>query len=170
LVDLGAQIDAGKIKVVVTLGEDLAAAGLNAGQLAKISVIVLGTHANSMAGGAAVVFPTLTAFEKSGTFVNQQFRIQKFLKAVPPIAGATDDLIVLAKLVGAAGGAMLPTEVYALWKSIAAAVPALATTTFANLPETGQLLDATPFSALPFVEGETLHYKPAQPVVAAANA
>ena len=170
LVDLGAQIDAGKIKVVVTLGEDLAAVGLNAGQLAKISLIVLGTHANSMAGGATVVFPTLTTFEKSGTFVNQQFRIQKFLKAVPPIAGATDDLIVLAKLVGAAGGATLPTEVYALWKIIAAAVPALATTTFANLPETGQLLDATPFSALPFVEGETLHYKPAQPVVAAANA
>jgi NADH-quinone oxidoreductase subunit G len=69
-----------------------------------------------------------------------------------------------------AGPPTLPTEVNALWKTIAAAVPALATTTFANLPETGQLLDATPFSALPFVEGETLHYKPAQPVVAAANA
>jgi NADH-quinone oxidoreductase subunit G len=38
--------------------------------------------------------------------------------------------------------------------------------TFVNLPETGLLLDATPFAALPFVEGETLHYKPAAPAAA----
>ena len=37
---------------------------------------------------------------------------------------------------------------------------ALGTMTFANLPETGLLLDATPWMALPFVEGETLHFKP----------
>jgi NADH-quinone oxidoreductase subunit G len=57
-----------------------------------------------------------------------------------------------------------------VWKLIVAEVPALATMTYANLPETGLLLDATPFAALPFAEGETLHYKPAQPVVAAATA
>jgi NADH-quinone oxidoreductase subunit G len=33
--------------------------------------------------------------------------------------------------------------------------------TFANLPATGLLLDATPYAALPFAEGETLHFKPA---------
>jgi NADH-quinone oxidoreductase subunit G len=116
------------------------------------------------------VLPTLTVFEKSGTFVNQQFRIQKTLKAVPAAAGATDDLVVLAQLVAAAGGAALPADLAALWKVIAAEVPALATMTFATIPETGLVLDATPFAALPFVEGETLHYKPAQPAVAAATA
>ena len=40
-------------------------------------------------------------------------------------------------------------------------VPALAKATFANLPETGLLLDAAPYAALPFAEGETLHFKPA---------
>jgi NADH-quinone oxidoreductase subunit G len=40
-------------------------------------------------------------------------------------------------------------------------VPALGTVTYANLPETGLLLDATPWAGLPFVEGEGLHYKPA---------
>jgi NADH-quinone oxidoreductase subunit G len=102
--------------------------------------------------------------------VNQQVRIQKFLKAVPAAAGATDDLVVLAKLLASAGGPALPAEVNALWKIIAAEISALATSTFANLPETGLLLDAAPFAALPFVEGETLHYKPGQPAVAAANA
>jgi NADH-quinone oxidoreductase subunit G len=79
-------------------------------------------------------------------------------------AGATDDLVVLAKLVNAAGSPV-PSEINALWKVIAAEIPALGTMTFANLPETGLLLDATPWAALPFAEGETLHYKPGKAAV-----
>ena len=167
LTELSAAIDAGTVTTVVSLGEDLATAGLTAAQLTKISVVYLGTHANATSAAAKIILPTLTGFEKSGTFVNQQFRIQKFLKAVPGPVGATDDLVVLAKLVTAAGTAIAASEVGPLWKLIAAEVPALGTMTFANLPETGLLLDATPYAALPFAEGETLHYKPAaQPAAA----
>jgi NADH-quinone oxidoreductase subunit G len=169
LTDLGAAIDAGTVTTVVSLGEDLAAAGLTAAQLTKVSVVYLGTHANATSAAARIILPTLTVFEKSGTFVNQQFRIQKFLKAVPGPAGATDDLVVLARLATAAGAAVPASDVSALWKLIAAEVPALGTMTFANLPDTGLLLDATPYAALPFAEGETLHYKPAaQPAAATA--
>ncbi len=161
LAALAADIDSGKVKTVVSIGEDLAEAGLTAAQLAKVAIVYLGTHANATSAAARVVFPTLTIFEKSGTFVNQQFRIQKFLKAVPGPTGLPDDLVVLAKLASAAGSSV-PSEINALWKLIAAEIPALGTMTFANLPETGLLLDATPWSGLPFVEGETLHYKPAK--------
>ncbi len=160
LPDLAASIDAGKVKVVVSIGEDLAAAGLTAAQLAKVSVIYLGTHANATSAAAKVVLPTLSVFEKNGTFVNQQFRLQKFAKAVPGPQGATDDLIVLAKL-AAAVGAMVASDLGSVWKLLAAEIPNLAPITYANLPETGLLLDATSFATLPFVEGETLHYKPA---------
>ena len=160
LAALGAAIDAGQVKTVVSVGEDLFAAGLNATQLAKVAVIYLGTHANATSGSAKVLLPTLTVFEKSGTFVNQQFRLQKFLKVVPGVSGATDDLVVLSKLVAATGGAA-PSDLNPLWKALSAEVPALGTVTFANLPETGLLLDATPWAALSFVEGETLHFKPA---------
>jgi NADH-quinone oxidoreductase subunit G len=44
---------------------------------------------------------------------------------------------------------------------LAAEVPSLATVTYANLPSTGLLLDGTAWAALPFIEGETLHFKPA---------
>ncbi|HRJ47185.1 MAG TPA: 2Fe-2S iron-sulfur cluster-binding protein [Opitutaceae bacterium] len=161
LTGLAADIDAGKVRVVVAINEDLAAAGLTAAQLAKVSVIYLGTHKNATSDAAKVVIPTLTVFEKSGTFVNQQFRLQKFLKAIPGAAGATDDLVVLARLVAAAGGATVASDLAGVWKSLAAAVPALGAVTFANLPETGLLLDAAPFAALPFAEGATLHYRPA---------
>ena len=164
LTGLAADIDAGKVKAVVAIGEDLAEAGLTPAQLAKVAIVYLGTHANATSAAARVVFPTLTIFEKSGTFVNQQFRIQKFLKAVPGPVGAADGLLVIAKLLAALGTAA-PSELNALWKVLAAEIPALGTMTFANLPETGLLLDATPWAGLPFVEGETLHFKPAKPAV-----
>jgi NADH-quinone oxidoreductase subunit G len=158
---LAADIDAGKVKTVISIGEDLTAAGLTSAQLAKIAVVYLGTHANATSESAKVLIPTLTVFEKSGTLVNQQFRIQKFAKAVPGVAGATDDLVVLAKLIAAVGGGEVAGEINALWKAITAEVPALGTMTYQNIPGDGLLLDGTPFAALPFVEGATLHYQPA---------
>jgi NADH-quinone oxidoreductase subunit G len=106
------------------------------------------------------VFPTLTVFEKAGTFVNQQFRIQKFAAAVPGLAGASDDLAVLTRLLAAAGGPTLPAEVNALWPVIAAEVKPLETALYRNIPATGLLLDRTPWAGLPFAEGETLHHTP----------
>ncbi|GAB1488071.1 2Fe-2S iron-sulfur cluster-binding protein [Opitutaceae bacterium] len=167
LTALASAIDAGQVKTVISVGEDLAAAGLTAAQLAKVSVIYVGTHANATSAAAKVVLPTLTVFEKSGSFVNQQFRIQKFFKAVPGLVGATDDLVVLSRLVAAAGGAAQPADLAGLWAVIAAEVPALAHVTHAKLPETGLLLDSTSWAGLPFVEGETLHYKPAAAAVTA---
>jgi NADH-quinone oxidoreductase subunit G len=166
LTDLAASIDAGKVKVVITVGEDLVAAGLTAAQLANVSVVYLGTHANATSAAAKIVFPTLSVFEKNGTFVNQQFRLQKFAKAVPGPQGATDDLIVLAKLTAAASSAPMSSDLGSLWTLISAEIPAFATTSYAQVPETGLLIDATPFAALPFVEGETLHFKPAAAAVA----
>ena len=52
-------------------------------------------------------------------------------------------------------------------RSVSTEAKPLALATYANVPATGLLLDGTPWAALPFVEGETLHYKPA---VAAATA
>jgi NADH-quinone oxidoreductase subunit G len=161
LTALGADIDAGKVKTVLSVGEDLTVAGLTAAQLAKVAVIYLGTHKNATSDAAKIVIPTLTVFEKAGTFVNQQFRLQKFAKAVPALAGVADDLATLSALLTAVGGAVVPAELGGLWALLAAEVPSLATVTYANLPSTGLLLDGTAWAALPFVEGETLHFKPA---------
>jgi NADH-quinone oxidoreductase subunit G len=167
LTSLAADIEAGKIKTVISHGEDLAAAGLTAAQLAKVSVIYFGTHANATSAAAKVVLPTLHTFEKAGSFVNQQFRIQKFAAAVPGPAGSTNDLVVLSKLLSAVGGAALASDVHGLWSTLAASVPALAGLSYKGIAETGVVLDSAAFAGLPFVEGETLKYKPAAPAVAA---
>jgi NADH-quinone oxidoreductase subunit G len=162
LTELAAQIDAGKIKTVVSIGEDLIVAGLRKQQLDRISIVYLGPHANATSAAAKVVIPTLTVFEKSGTFVNQQFRIQKFTPAVPGPSGVADDLAALSKLVAAAGGPTLAGDIDDLWTTLAAEVKPLVAVTYRNLPASGLLLDATDFAGLRFPEGETLHFKPAQ--------
>jgi NADH-quinone oxidoreductase subunit G len=65
------------------------------------------------------------------------------------------------------GGVELPADLSGLWAAMAAAVPALAGTTHATIPAAGQLLDAAAWAGLPFVEGETLHFKPAAAPAAA---
>jgi NADH-quinone oxidoreductase subunit G len=169
LAGLAADIDAGKVKTVVSIGEDLTAAGLTAAQLAKVSIIYLGTHQNATSAAAKVVIPTLTVFEKSGTFVNQQFRLQKFAKAVPGPSGVADDLTSLAELIAAAGGGIVSFDLAVLWTALATEVPVLKDLSYAKLDPLGQQLDASAWAGLPFCEGETLHFKPAA-VPAAANA
>ena len=161
LTSLAADIDSGKVKTVVSIGEDLIAAGLTAAQLARVSIVYLGTHANATSAAAKTVIPTVTVFEKAGSFVNQQFRLQKFIQAIPPLAGAHNDLSVLAKLIAAAGAAAPADQIGTLWPLIAAEVPVLSSVLYKTIPDTGVLLDATTWRALPFVEDQTLHFKPA---------
>jgi NADH-quinone oxidoreductase subunit G len=160
---LAAEIDAGRIRAVVSLGEDLAAAGLTGSQLARISIIYLGTHRNATSDAAKVVVPTLSVFEKAGSFINQQFRLQKFAPAVPGPAGATSDLSVLERLIEAAGARSGQAGGTAgVWSEMATSVPALAGISYGSIPDSGLPLDGTPWAGLPFVEGEGLHFKPAR--------
>ena len=161
LEELAIAIDAGQVKTIVSVGEDLIAAGLTPAQLAKVAVIYLGTQADWTSAAARVLLPSLTVFEKNGTFINQQFRLQKFSAAVPGPAGATDDLVLLAQLVAAAGGPSLASEPASLWTALAAEVPALSAISFRGIPETGLVLDGTPWAALAFAEGAGLHFRPA---------
>jgi NADH-quinone oxidoreductase subunit G len=169
LADLGATIDSGKVTTILSINEDLTAAGLTAAQLAKVKIVYVGTHASATTEAAAVILPTTTVFEKSGSFINQQFRLQKFNQAIPTLAGTTNDLVVLSKLLAAIGGTAISSDLATLWKSLAEEIRILAGASFAALPETGVVLNATDFANLAFPEGETLHFKPAaKPAVATA--
>jgi len=161
LTALAAAIDAGDVKVVLSIGEDLAAAGLSAEQLAKVEIVYLGSHANATSAAAKVTIPTLTVFEKSGSFINQQFRIQKFASAIPGLKGATDDRVVLDQLLTAVGGESAGSDLATVWRELAASAPILGDLTYAKIPAAGLLLDDSAWSQLTFPEGETLHYKPA---------
>ena len=160
LTELASAIDTGKVKTVLAINEDLTAAGLSAEQLAKVKIVYVGSHGSATTDVAQVILPTQTVFEKNGTFINQQFRLQKFSAVIPGLAGTVNDLVVLTKLLAAVGGGSLPTDIVALWQALAAEIKVLAGVSIATLPEAGLVINNADFAGLPFPEGETLHFKP----------
>ncbi len=160
--DLGKKIDAGDINVLFSYGEDLLAAGLTTEQLGKVEVIYFGTHSNPTSAQAQVVIPAATVFEKQGSFINQQFRIQKFSAAVPVVEGAGTDLELLSSLIQRVTGQVeVPANVDQVWDWISKEVSLLENLSWKKIPSSGLLLDGSAFAHLPFIEGASLHYQPA---------
>jgi NADH-quinone oxidoreductase subunit G len=149
---LAADIDAGKVKSVLIVREDAAMLGLEASKLAKVRSVVLATHHNVTTAAAEVVLPALTVFERSGSFINCQFRLQAFAQAIPGPAGTLPDTLLLARLAGA--------DAKAVWSELAANIPQLAGLDGAKLPAEGVALDGAAFAALRFPEGKLLKFAP----------
>lgn len=164
LAALAEEIERGAVKTLVVCREDITQLGVSAELLkkAKVKVIYLGTHADTTAELAAVVLPGLTVFEKSGSFVNEQFRLQKFQQAVPGPVGVLPDGVILHQLACALGGEKeVPVTAEAIWTRLAKEIPVFAGLSFATIPANGRLLDAPARTQLAFPETQSLHYAPA---------
>ena len=161
LTNLAQALETGEVKTILSFGEDLTRCGIGRDLLEKTNLIYFGTHCNETGEVAHVVFPTLTVFEKSGTFINQQFRLQKFHTCVPGPAGVSVDIIPLSELLCRlhleSDAATCPNDVWAKMKN---EIPPMAGVDFANIPETGLLIDGSEWEHLPFIEGQSLHYDP----------
>jgi NADH-quinone oxidoreductase subunit G len=165
LSELKQAIESGQVDTVLAVGEDLVAAGLDEALLSKVQLIYMGTHHCSCTQQATVEIPTLTVFEKAGSFVNQQFRLQKFAIAVPGPEGALAGINAFGSLL--AHLQEIPfgnLSVEAVWQQMADSVPEFTGMRFATIPQGGQLLPADRFSGISFVEGAGLHFEPLNPV------
>ncbi len=162
--DLSALADklaSGAIKTVFVFNEDLKTTGCANENLKKINIIYIGTTKNETSACAKVCLPSLTVFEKSGSFVNQQFRLQTFEQAIPGPAGLLPDIALLARLQSEITGKKVTAPTTAgIWESMAQQVPQLAGLRFADIPETGHLLDASAFAHMDFCESPGWHYEP----------
>ena len=160
---LAAGIESGAIKTLFVVNEDLTELGLSKEVLAQVKVVYFGAHANATSEVAHLVFPSLTVFEKDGSFVNQTFRLQRFKAAVPGPRGVQPDFSILEKIAAPlAGEKPAPVTIDAVWERMTAQISQLdAGLRWRSLPEEGVALDATEFLELEFVESKNLKYDPA---------
>lgn len=171
LTALAEAIDAGEVRTLLVQGENVLEAGLTEAQLKKVRIIYIGTQKQETSVHAQVVLPSLSVFEKHGTFVNQQFRLQKFLAAVPPPQGLHADIAILAQIQANISQAQHPLPTVAqIWEQIGSEEGVLESIQFAKIPDTGLLLEAGAFANLPFCEDKTLHYDPKERAAASAEA
>jgi NADH-quinone oxidoreductase subunit G len=110
-------IRAGKVKVLIVLGENVAKHGINEELLAKLDLLVaIDTLPNKTTDRAHVVLPGATFAEKRGTFVNAKSRLQRLNIAVasPGIARAEwQTLAALLNALGADGQYLTIEDVFA---------------------------------------------------------
>jgi NADH-quinone oxidoreductase subunit G len=154
-------LESGKVKTLLAVGEDVTTAGIAAGQLKGVNLIYLGTHHCECTQHAAVELPLLTVFEKSGSLVNQQFRVQKFAQAVPGPAGVVAGLGTFTRLLGQLDpDAAIAPSASAVWEAMSAEVPEFAGLSYAAIPDGGTVVNGDRFDGIPFIEGKGLHFEP----------
>jgi NADH-quinone oxidoreductase subunit G len=150
---LSSDIEAGKVKSLLICREDVTTLGISAQLLSKVRVVVIATHKNATTDAAEVVLPGLTVFERSGSFINCQFRLQSFAQAIPGPAGTLPDSSYLARFAG--------LNVDSIWKELSQHVPALAGLAHGKIPEDGVVIDSSKWSSITFPEGRLLKFAPA---------
>ena len=159
--DLKGLIQEGSIKTVLAVGEDIIEAGIPAELVKKINLVVLASHHSESTQYAAVELPLLTVFEKNGTFVNQQFRVQKFSQAIPGPDGVLPGVATFTRLLTALNPALEKTpSVSAVWNEMSETVSEFSGMAFETIPSTGQVVEDARFAQFPFAEGKGIHFEP----------
>ncbi|MBL62131.1 MAG: ferredoxin [Opitutae bacterium] len=160
LKSLGRRLAKGEINTLLCVREDLLDVGLTPTQLKGVRIVYLGTLENQTSRMAKVVLPALTTFERSGSFINLQFRLQKFLQAIPGPAGTLPDVFLLNQLLAELRKEpATPFSMDEIWTEMGKRRGSiLKGFTFGEIPLDGVLLDPGKFRAFPYVERKNLHF------------
>lgn len=102
--ELAKGVRAGKIRAVISLGEDLTQCGLSSDDLSKLEVLVVtDILPNETTANATVLLPSSGWAEKRGSMVNIHGRLQRLNKAIEAPGEARDDWEIIRDLVEAVG-------------------------------------------------------------------
>ncbi|WP_147652642.1 formate dehydrogenase subunit alpha [Vulcaniibacterium gelatinicum] len=135
----------GRLKALYVIGYDILASLARmhetAAALARLElVIVQDLFLNETARAFGHVFlPAVSSFEKDGTFMNSERRVQRVRRALAPRGQALDDATILCRLAAALGhGAQFAyAGPEAVWDEIRAVWPAVAGIGYARLERQG---------------------------------
>ncbi|TLD69882.1 2Fe-2S iron-sulfur cluster binding domain-containing protein [Phragmitibacter flavus] len=133
-----ADIIGGKIRVVLSLGENLLKIGLEKAHLEKLEFLA-SSHvlANAVAELSDVVLAGATYAEKRGSMINVTGRLQRLAKAIESPGDAREDWEILRDLVLAVSGSNGLHSVDDVFKRLAAEVDIFAGLTLTRIGELG---------------------------------
>ena len=158
---LSSDLEKGIIEAILVLNEDLLESGIAAESLLSVPVVYIGTHANSTTNLAEVIIPTLTSFEKKGTFINRSFLAQGFEQSVPGLPGLLPDAHILNKLLDELDDENKVSSDFSLiWKNLSSPPNSpFKGMSFSDALRGPLKIDHTKWKDLPFVESNALHFE-----------
>ena len=144
-------VKSGRVKALITLGENPMRLGISAEQLQNLSAfIVMDILSNAATEHATVVLPSLAFAEKRGSMINGDGRLQRLNRAVRAPGQARDDWEILRDLIQACSG---PNSIYSIedvFRQMAEAVPQLAGLSLSKIGDLGiQIMQANESPAPP---------------------
>jgi formate dehydrogenase major subunit len=172
---------AGRLKALYVVGFDLLASLANrratAEALARLErVIVQDLFLTDTAQAVGHVFlPAVSSFEKDGTFMSSERRIQRVRRAVAPRGDALDDAAIICRLAAAMGhGAhFASSSAETVWNEVRSLWPAVAGISYARIERQGlqwpcrdaddpgmATLHATAFAGRPRATLACIDYRP----------
>jgi len=150
-------VSSGRVKVLITLGENPMRLGISAGDLENLpAFIVMDILSNAATEYATVVFPSFTFAEKRGSMINGEGRLQRLNRAVRAPGQARDDWEILRDLIQACSGHNSIYLIEDVFRQMAEAVPQFAGLSLSKIGDLG-------------VQIEQAHESPAPPVDPAAK-
>ena len=144
LADLRRSIDAGQIRALLVLHEDLTAeAGWAGATLQKLDLLVtLGLLRNATTDRADFILPGASFAEKRGSMINGAGRLQRLNRAIPSPGQAWDDWQILIRLKESLGGGNGLHTIEDVFKAMAAQVHAFAGLTLSRIGDLGISVEA----------------------------
>src|SRR6266516_7707334 len=131
-------VKSGRIKALITLGENPMRLGISAKELADLSAfIVMDILANDATEHATVVLPSFAFAEKRGSMINGEGRLQRLNRAVRGPGQARDDWEILRDLIQACSGPNSTYSIEDVFRQMAQAVPQLAGLTLNKICDLG---------------------------------
>jgi len=145
--DIAAGVRDGSIGGLLLIGEDATACGLVESDLAALdALIILDSLPNPSTKHAHVLLPGAAPFEKRGSMINVNGRLQRLNRATPPPGSAREDWEILRDLHAALTGSPGATTIEEVFRDLAKEVPSLAGLSLGRI---GDLGTALPLAATP---------------------
>jgi NADH-quinone oxidoreductase subunit G len=144
---------ASRCAVLVVCDSDFGAAAHDPAAVARLrrarTLIVFGWADSPLARAADVALPLATHAEKDGTFVNVEWRVQRFERAFPPPGLARPGVAALAELLARYDARWANLTAAEVFDRLAAELPAFAGLAWRELPATGAPLAVPQAQAFP---------------------
>ena len=162
LKSLNNDLKRGGLDAVFVYRDDILNSEVDEELLKGIPLVFMGTQKNSTSDLAEVLIPSLTSFEKKGTFINRSFFAQGFEQAVPGPAGLLPDLLILSQIIeGLEVESKIDPDLSLIWKKLGSPPKSpLKGITFNDVLESPVKVDGSKWESLPFVEKKAMHYLP----------
>jgi NADH-quinone oxidoreductase subunit G len=146
--EIASGVASGRIKALLTLGEDAVECGIAAADLSKLGLYVhIGMNAGAAAGTADYILPGSGFGEKQGTMINLGNRLQKLGKAVECPGQAREEFEILLDLRTALGGGNGIHTIQDVFKAMASRVSLLNGQVYGKIGDQGVDLNPAPSTA-----------------------